>query len=459
MRKLTLAALLLTAFASSASSTRTSDVDTWNSSDKTKTWTPPAATDTIVGRASTDTLTNKSISGSTNTLSNVSLTTQVTNTLPVGNGGTGQTTLTVHGVLIGNAASAITQLAASVAGQALMGQGTGSDPSFTATPTLGVAGTTAGTLALSGVTAGTFTQGSAANTTSYSVKWPAAQGAASTTLSNDASGNLTWVAILSNPMTTTGDIIYSSNNSGSPARLAIGSTGNVLTVASGLPAWSTAPTLQHQVFTANGTFTIPTGTLSTTVFKIIVTGAGGGGGGGDASNGGGGGGGAGGSAIKWLSGFTAANTLTITVGSGGGGGGAGTTGTAGNNSTVASGTQTITTLTGSAGGGGIGGSGGGGSPKQGGAGGTATNGDQNHPGQGGTLSASSGAGNSWGGTGGASYWGGGGQGGNDANSTAGDGTNGGSCGGGAGGGGANPGTRNGGGGTGNAGCVTVEWSL
>lgn len=35
------------------------------------TYTMPAATDTLVGRASTDTLTNKSISGSTNTLTNV----------------------------------------------------------------------------------------------------------------------------------------------------------------------------------------------------------------------------------------------------------------------------------------------------------------------------------------------------------------------------------------------------
>jgi hypothetical protein len=40
-----------------------------------------------------------------------------------------------------------------------------------------------------------------------------------------------------NPMTTTGDIIYSSSGS-TPARLGIGSTGNVLTVSGGLPVWS-----------------------------------------------------------------------------------------------------------------------------------------------------------------------------------------------------------------------------
>ena len=42
---------------------------------------------------------------------------------------------------------------------------------------------------------------------------------------------------MTNPMTTTGDIIYSSPGS-TPVRLGIGSTGNVLTVASGVPSWA-----------------------------------------------------------------------------------------------------------------------------------------------------------------------------------------------------------------------------
>jgi hypothetical protein len=41
-----------------------------------------------------------------------------------------------------------------------------------------------------------------------------------------------------NPMTTTGDTIYSSSGS-TPARLGIGTTGQVLTVAGGLPSWAT----------------------------------------------------------------------------------------------------------------------------------------------------------------------------------------------------------------------------
>ena len=53
----------------------------------TGTLTLPTSADTLVGRATTDTLTNKTISGSSNTLSNVSLTTAVTGTLPISNGG------------------------------------------------------------------------------------------------------------------------------------------------------------------------------------------------------------------------------------------------------------------------------------------------------------------------------------------------------------------------------------
>jgi len=49
--------------------------------------------------------------------------------------------------------------------------------------------------------------------------------------SADASG-------MTNPMTTTGDVIYSSPGS-TPVRLGVGSTGQVLTVAAGVPSWAT----------------------------------------------------------------------------------------------------------------------------------------------------------------------------------------------------------------------------
>jgi hypothetical protein len=118
-----------------------------------------------------------------------------------------------------------------------------------------------------------------------------------------------------------------------------------------------------QIFNANGTFTIPTG-----ITKVKVTVCGGGGTGGTGyddgvcvSNPGGGGGGAG-VAIKWLTGLTPGNTITVTRGAANG------------SSSIASGTQTITTVTG--GGGGAGGNAGGAAGNLGTAG-TATNGDLN----------------------------------------------------------------------------------
>lgn len=60
----------------------------------TRTITIPDASTTMVGTDVSQTLTNKSISGSTNTISNINLASQVTGTLPIGNGGTGQTAKT-----------------------------------------------------------------------------------------------------------------------------------------------------------------------------------------------------------------------------------------------------------------------------------------------------------------------------------------------------------------------------
>lgn len=53
---------------------------------------------------------------------------------------------------------------------------------------------------------------------------------------------------MTNPMTTAGDIIYSSDGSGTPARLGVGSNGEVLTLASGVPSWAAA---------SGGSFVVP----------------------------------------------------------------------------------------------------------------------------------------------------------------------------------------------------------
>lgn len=60
---------------------------------------------------------------------------------------------------------------------------------------------------------------------------------------DDGSSWTTFITLasgLSNPMTATGDIIYSSDGSGTPAALAAGSDGEVLTLASGIPSWAAA---------------------------------------------------------------------------------------------------------------------------------------------------------------------------------------------------------------------------
>ena len=68
---------------------------------------------------------------------------------------------------------------------------------------------------------------------------------------------------MTNPMTTTGDTIYSSSGS-TPARLGIGSTGQVLTVAAGIPSWATPAS-------GAGLTLISSTTIGTTVSTVAVS--------------------------------------------------------------------------------------------------------------------------------------------------------------------------------------------
>jgi hypothetical protein len=166
---------------------------------------------------------------------------------------------------------------------------------------------------------------------------------------------------------TNGQLLI-GNTTGSTLTKATLTAGNGISVTNGAGSITIASTIaglpgaQGQAFTSNGTFTIPTGI---TAIKMTVVGGGGNGG---TFRGGGGGGGA---AIKYLTGLTPGNTLTVTVGAAGG------------TSSVASGTQSITTV--SATGGAAGAAGSSFNTGYGGAGGVGSNGDLNIGGGGGNF--------------------------------------------------------------------------
>ena len=105
------------------------------------TLTLPATTDTLIGRTTTDTLTNKTlttptIGNFTNATHNhtnaagggqLDITNATTGTLGVPRGGTGATTFTDGGILLGSGTGAITALGVATNGQIPIGDGTG-DP-------------------------------------------------------------------------------------------------------------------------------------------------------------------------------------------------------------------------------------------------------------------------------------------------------------------------------------------
>ena len=87
--------------------------------------------DSLVTNNTTATLQNKSISGSSNTITNVSLTSAVTNTLPVGNGGLGVANPAAHTVLLGEGTSATSNTGTGSANQILLSGGASADPVWT----------------------------------------------------------------------------------------------------------------------------------------------------------------------------------------------------------------------------------------------------------------------------------------------------------------------------------------
>jgi hypothetical protein len=127
-----------------------------------------------------------------------------------------------------------------------------------------------------------------------------------------------------NPMTTTGDMLYEASPT-TAARLAIGSTGQVLTVAGGIPSWATPASgsdvvivSSSSLFTSSGTYTVPTLAANEQLYALMIGGGGSGCAGKIAGNGfwvGFGGQGRVGMAL--LHKPSLASTVTYTIGAGG----------------------------------------------------------------------------------------------------------------------------------------------
>lgn len=189
----------------------------------------------------------------------VNLASMVTGTLPVANGGTGQSSaLTQYGVVYGSSSSAMTTTAAGNTGEVLIGN-TGGAPTWSSSipSTAGVTSFSAGSTGLTpatgttgavtlGGTLGTgyggtgltsFTSGGAVYATSTSAlttgTLPITAGGTGQTTASAAFNALS-------PITSTGDLII-GNGANSATRLGIGTNGYVLTSNGTTASWAALP--------------------------------------------------------------------------------------------------------------------------------------------------------------------------------------------------------------------------
>jgi hypothetical protein len=214
--------------------------------------TSPSTGGTVTSVGGTGTVNGITLSGTVTssgnltlggTLSGVNLGTQVTGTLPIANGGTGAT----------SRQDAMDALAGAVtSGQYLRGNGT--DVVMSAIQAADVP------------TLNQNTTGTASNVTG------------TVAIANGGTGQTTATAAFNalNPMTTTGDIIYEASPT-TAARLPIGSTGQVLTVSGGIPAWAAAPSsnittqgLYENSATISANYTIGSGNNAMSAGPITV---------------------------------------------------------------------------------------------------------------------------------------------------------------------------------------------
>lgn len=190
----------------------------------------------------------------------------------VANGGTGRTTLTNHGVLVGATTTAITQLAAGSAGQVLQSGGASADPAYSTATYPATAGTSGKILISDGT-----------NIVSSTPTYPNTSGTSGKVVVSDGTNNVYSTPTFPNASATTRKIIVSDGTNwvASTETYAVpGTSGNLLT-SNGTNWTSAAPTSSGtvtsvSVVSANGlagtvatATTTPAITLSTTITGVL----------------------------------------------------------------------------------------------------------------------------------------------------------------------------------------------
>lgn len=220
----------------------------------------------------------------------------VTGILPAANGGTGVATNTIHGFLLGQAANPVSALVCA-SGWIPLGQGA-ADPVCSATPILGLAGTTAGKVNLSGLTSGVVTIQGASVAGTWSMTLPTTGGTNGYMLTTNGSGVTTWTVpntgtvssiatttpITGGTITTTGTIACATCVTSAAAltvnRLVLGGAGQASSVLGSLGTTTTvlhgnaagAPTFGAVALATDVSGTLPVvngGTGATTLTGLL----------------------------------------------------------------------------------------------------------------------------------------------------------------------------------------------
>lgn len=237
--KLILSLVFLSTFAVAVSN-KVVDVDVLKSPDHTKVWTLPSATDTIAGIADTQVFTNKSISGSTNTLTNIPLSTAMTGLLPMANGGCNKLMTAVNGGLFWSDADSCEILAAGSSGQILRSGGAATPAWSTATypATAGTSGkvlisdgtnivASTPTFPNASATSGKFIRSDGTNWIASTPTLPTSAGTAGKVLTSDGTNYIESTPTFPNASATSGKFIRSDGTNW------IASTPTVPTAAGG----------------------------------------------------------------------------------------------------------------------------------------------------------------------------------------------------------------------------------